>query len=272
MELAPSVLDNEWLSLATTSAALTPEPYEDLDPSFVHTKWGIEVNTTRRSDHSAKYKVSWGPFIASRLDRLDFKSSQSAAGLVGPGAPQFLTTKAAQDMAIFNESVLPYKNSSGMSPLVSDSFFGKFAIGRRFGPALFNSVVPKSSQKTNTAALVRSLLPSAPLDSVLLYSNSAEKTRSHWLDMWRFRSSLSDNNAVATKTNSSLYPSYWMTQGLIILSLRQELTENLRIATNKKLGINKSPAGGGHPLMKDIINLHALNSPSLEKRDLSLQG
>lgn len=44
--------------MAKTPLHLTPEPYEDVDPAFVHQKWSLEVNTTRRSDHNSKHKVT----------------------------------------------------------------------------------------------------------------------------------------------------------------------------------------------------------------------
>lgn len=59
--LTAAVLDNEWVGLAQTPACLTPEPFEDVDQAFVHQKWTLDLNTTRRSDHTSKYKVLWGP-------------------------------------------------------------------------------------------------------------------------------------------------------------------------------------------------------------------
>jgi hypothetical protein len=57
-ELAPAVLDAEWLSTWAHTAAITPAPYEDVDPLFIHRRWAPEVNTTRRTDHSARFRVT----------------------------------------------------------------------------------------------------------------------------------------------------------------------------------------------------------------------
>jgi hypothetical protein len=59
--LAPAVLDAERGVLSTTPAAILPTPYLDLDPAFLLTRWAAEINTSRRSDHDARFKVLWGP-------------------------------------------------------------------------------------------------------------------------------------------------------------------------------------------------------------------
>jgi hypothetical protein len=65
-ERAAAVLDQEW-ALATTCLILElPNPFEDLDPNFIHKRWTTEVNTTRRTNHSARYQVRLGAFLASR--------------------------------------------------------------------------------------------------------------------------------------------------------------------------------------------------------------
>lgn len=66
-ELSTAVLDNEWSSLVETQAIALPKPYADIDLAFIHRRWAFEVNTTRRSDHDLRYKVSWGPLAAFLL-------------------------------------------------------------------------------------------------------------------------------------------------------------------------------------------------------------
>jgi len=60
----PSILDSERLTLATAAGLILPMPYLDLDVSFLLTRWAAEVNTSRRSDHDARFRVTWGPLAA----------------------------------------------------------------------------------------------------------------------------------------------------------------------------------------------------------------
>jgi hypothetical protein len=64
-ELAPIALDVEFGSLITTPVLTLPTPHLDVDPSFIFFNLTPEVNTSRRSDHDARYKVSWGPLAAA---------------------------------------------------------------------------------------------------------------------------------------------------------------------------------------------------------------
>ena len=54
---APS-LDTQAGAWVLTRPVLTPVPSEDLDPTFINTRWALETNTTRRSDHNSRYLVS----------------------------------------------------------------------------------------------------------------------------------------------------------------------------------------------------------------------
>lgn len=64
-ELALAVLDTERGGLAGAYVVALPQPNVDLDASFLFTRWAAEVNTSRRSDHDARYQVSWGPLAAA---------------------------------------------------------------------------------------------------------------------------------------------------------------------------------------------------------------
>jgi hypothetical protein len=56
--VSAATLDSDWVALASTPACLTPEPFEDVDQTFIHQKWTLDLNTTRRSDHTSKYKLT----------------------------------------------------------------------------------------------------------------------------------------------------------------------------------------------------------------------
>ena len=57
-ELALAVLDTERGGLAGAYVVALPQPNVDLDANFLFTRWAAEVNTSRRSDHDARYRVS----------------------------------------------------------------------------------------------------------------------------------------------------------------------------------------------------------------------
>jgi len=57
-ELGLAVLDTERLALLDVPVVVLPAPYLDLDATFLFTRWAAEVNTSRRSDHDARYRVS----------------------------------------------------------------------------------------------------------------------------------------------------------------------------------------------------------------------
>lgn len=44
--------------LSTFTAAVTPQPYEELDSAFIHSRWTADVNTSRRSDHNSRFKTT----------------------------------------------------------------------------------------------------------------------------------------------------------------------------------------------------------------------
>jgi len=57
-ELAPAILDSEFGHVAAVPVLVLPTPHLDVDPSFMFYTLTPEVNTSRRSDHDARYKVS----------------------------------------------------------------------------------------------------------------------------------------------------------------------------------------------------------------------
>ncbi len=57
-ELGLAALDVERTSLNTVGAVLLPAPHVDVDPTFIFSRWAAEVNTSRRSDHDAKFRVT----------------------------------------------------------------------------------------------------------------------------------------------------------------------------------------------------------------------
>lgn len=62
---APASLDAESGSAPMISGLVFPAAHVDLDVLFLGTRWAAEVNTSRRSDHLAKFGVTWGPLAAA---------------------------------------------------------------------------------------------------------------------------------------------------------------------------------------------------------------
>jgi len=96
-ELAPAVLDSEWVSTWPHAAVVTPTPYEDVDPLFVHRRWAPEINTTRRTDHSARFRVTWGPFAATRARSEHLATAPLTS--TGPSVPASVAPRVALSTA-----------------------------------------------------------------------------------------------------------------------------------------------------------------------------
>ena len=55
----------------------------DLDPAFLLKRWAAEINTSRRSDHDARFKVLWGP-LAVGAARAGASAPTAWAHTAGP--------------------------------------------------------------------------------------------------------------------------------------------------------------------------------------------
>lgn len=104
---APS-LDTQAAAWVLARPVLTPVPCEDLDPTFINTRWALETNTARRSDHNSRYLVSWSPLLAP----LTTPASPVNMALAGPGTRQGIPAgKLRTSMLALNE--LGLKNIRG---------------------------------------------------------------------------------------------------------------------------------------------------------------
>jgi len=260
-QVAAAVLDNEWAALLTIPAALTPEPYEDLDQPFIHQKWGVEINTTRRSDHNSKYKVLWGPFAMSKKlgAALNSDASQAYLGAVGPAAANLVPTRVAQTIALFNTTTLPFKATPGLLPLKTHSRMGDFFISPKLGPMLSEGLLPLSSQTANAHSLgrgLKSLLQKGPAFGA---SAKPASLQSPWLQLWRFKSALADVRLLDAPVHHSAYPAFWHTRALLVTSLREELLANAVAVGANRANLNDEEAVGAQAaLLQDITAVFAL--------------
>ncbi len=71
VELGRAVLDNSRGYTSSCFARILPLPYVDIDPTFMNQQWSNEINTSRRGDHDARYKVTWGPLSTSLINSKD---------------------------------------------------------------------------------------------------------------------------------------------------------------------------------------------------------
>ena len=58
VKVLSSVLDKESVSLVKSYLTHLPNPHEEFDINFSYQFWAPEINTTRRSDHSARFKTT----------------------------------------------------------------------------------------------------------------------------------------------------------------------------------------------------------------------
>lgn len=263
---APAVLDNEWVPYAKVPVALTPEPYEDLDQPFVHQHWTVEVNTTRRSDHASKYKVTWGPLAAIKANasKPAALNAQALAGSTGPAAATLLPTRLAQALALYNVSVLPYKTSSGLAQWVPSSTLGALASHPALGLLLTQALAPESADVTGAPKLVSSLRHKTPcLAKVAPFS-------SQWVRLWRFHTGVSDLHTLTTHPHLSVHPSAWLTKALLVTSLRLELLERGSVAgARRPLSLEQAAVGSQNNLLLDLTLLASLAGRGGEPKPLT---
>lgn len=146
--------DAALLRWAPTWAFFGPAPAEDLDPGFVNTTWTPEINTTRRSDHNSRYKVTWAPLASSLTSGASLGAPTSGPQVRGALSP----LGVRRSLLALHEAGL--KNHQGLgsvraqlahSPVASrQQQLGEAAVGPHW--PLIWSFAPALSE--NTAALV----------------------------------------------------------------------------------------------------------------------
>lgn len=103
-ELAPIALDAEFGSLVTTPVLTLPTPHLDVDPSFIFFNLTPEINTSRRSDHDARYKVSWGPLAAAIATSENLNDAYGAVwpNRSGPSALTLASSRVIQSLNLMS--------------------------------------------------------------------------------------------------------------------------------------------------------------------------
>ena len=127
-ELALPVLDSEFNAIAAIPVVVLPTPHLDVDSSFMFFNLTPEINTSRRSDHDARYKVTWGPIVAlnTNLHTSDTaamgsltwpkKSGPQALGLSSPRLLQGLSLTSGVDLYTTNSSALSTYTKLSIQP------------------------------------------------------------------------------------------------------------------------------------------------------------
>ena len=63
-KLFAQVLDKESTPFIKNQIVSLPSPHEEFDINYVYQYWAPEINTTRRSDHASRFRVTWSPFFS----------------------------------------------------------------------------------------------------------------------------------------------------------------------------------------------------------------
>jgi heme/copper-type cytochrome/quinol oxidase subunit 2 len=134
-----------------------PAPFEDIDPVFVHRHWTTEVNSTRRTDHGARYRVTWGPFVGARLAQEN--GVRGAAAFVGPGlftayqAKQFLHSPGG---LMFARGSLPQISAAQITSSQKNKFLpaglteGTTWVGMSGGPIIICELLDQQQPNYRT--------------------------------------------------------------------------------------------------------------------------
>lgn len=252
--LSYPLLDSEWSHFAKTPAVLTPEPGEDIDQNFIHNKWTVEVNSTRRSDHTSKFKTIWGPWATLKKNVQQGgtipREANALAGLVGSPALQNAPTSFMLSTPLFNESILPFKTSAGLTHLTALADSGSFTIDFD-GANLINPLIPQTNKEKsalfNTARIANNLTQFDQKQK--MYQNNSPA----WAALWSFKQNISDSSWTGQRLNTAYAPSYWTDKALLILS-----NKNTQIARLKNLGVTAQlkqdslSVGSNHPILHDL--------------------
>lgn len=251
-----ALIDSEWSMLAHTPAVLTPEPGEDIDQAFNHQKWTIDINTTRRSDHNSKFKVTWGPWATLKRARLDSKEqlvdANFYAGITGVSAVQGLPLRATQKIALLNENVLPFKTSAGLSQVSALSAAGELDVGSPRNPMLLNPLRPQSSFGLTALANTKLLSKLKPTNGLNLNKHLPLDV-TPWSQFWTLKQKIDDGQILRNKVNTQYSPSYWTDKALLALNnKRLQVTKITNFATPLLYKVDNTAVGAAHPLLFDL--------------------
>lgn len=145
----------------------------------------MDINTTRRSDHTSKYKVLWGPWVSYKKSPSPKpgKGPHQFINTVGVASAQGLPAKAALQIASINEGVLPLKTSSGSSLVTAEAVSGRYYLDAKVGAVLFQSLAPQTallSSANDWARTLRAGALSTPSHLTLAPSRLPAATMMSW--------------------------------------------------------------------------------------------
>jgi heme/copper-type cytochrome/quinol oxidase subunit 2 len=213
-------------------AVSTPSPAEDLDPTFVNSKWSLEWNTTRRSDHNSRYLVTWSPLVKALtnvgsyggVSSIDQSQSGPSSRLSVP------TVDIRKSILALNEAGL--KNTKGAYGVT---------------PVLASLVGPDSG--INSTKLT---------SSGNLTSNQTSEGAISWPELWAFAPTYTTGRRAFVGGPASTY--FEEGQALSTLSLRSAAYR----------GISSSPifssAGGARSSLVTLISETDYASPYIGNR------
>lgn len=251
-----ALIDSEWSLLAQTPAIITPEPGEDVDQAFNHQKWTIDINSTRRSDHNSKFKVTWGPWASLKKAKLENAELSVAAnvygGVTGVSSVQGLPLRVTQKIALFNETTLPFKTSTGLTQVMATSNGGDINLASPQNPRLLNTLRPRSVISKSGLFNTKQ----AKLANRLIHQNHAKYTPldiTPWSQFWTFKQKVDDSILMRQRVNTDFAPSYWTDKALLALNnKRLQETRLVNAAIHTPTKVSRLAVGAGHPLLFDL--------------------
>lgn len=200
-ELASLALDVEFGSQVTTPILTLPTPHLDVDPSFIFFNLTPEVNTSRRSDHDARYKVSWGPLAAvsaagqsssaTREMAWPKRSGPSALTSIAPRALQSLSLMAGIDLYFLASNSSAQNSRLNAQPLPGSVFSN--SVQAPLGSTLPSSQVHNGGAEQDLISATQGFALSA-MDAFAVRSELSSNPASpscftltaDWANLWEF--------------------------------------------------------------------------------------
>jgi hypothetical protein len=255
------VLDSEFIPLVKNQVVSLPLPHEEFDINYVYQYWTPEINTTRRSDHAARFAVTWNSFFDSAQTISPSSANRLETPAVAPtakvgnflGAPA--SVLASNSIYALNKGLaINHTAIAGIVPV-----FNQLDVERLFNSELYHyqptgGIFRNFKYGTEFLCGVSGLLTTAstgsgsyPLLVDLFFNLKTPQVTSHFCgdssmynwgqNIWSFYLMQPACRTSDTVTHISDTTSYFLGKFLAISTLRdQEILRLLRSANNYASG------------------------------------
>jgi hypothetical protein len=198
--------------------ATLPAAYEDLDLAFIHSYWTPEINTTRRNDHNARFRVTWGTFMQRHLAA----AGQATQPMAGPAFFKAHPVATLWRDGFYAHNVAALKLAAPVIPVQAQTAATR-SMYDASGLATQLAQTQAGLRPASAAQAWAKILRLAQGRGHLLVASSVAPRALLWPALWRFVTAGQDIRNVALSAHAAETPAYFLSRALILLSIRREL-------------------------------------------------